>query len=106
MKLADIKITTNALQHDTDLTYNGWIHPQINPDSLLLMIIGNWDLTQAAKYSVIVEADTPAGPYTTDVQPIEEFTLTDTMEFTEEARRRVQDSLESQDEEEEEIFED
>ena len=71
MKLADLKITTHVLQHDEDLVYSGYVHPQIDDKSLIRVIAENYDLSQA-QYSVIVEGPGPAGPYTFDVQPIRE----------------------------------
>lgn len=99
MKIADIKIVTNALQHGEDLTFTGWVHPQIDPDALLLMIVHHNDLTEAPEYSVVVEADTPAGPYTTDVQPIGEHSITEMLDSSVEAARQLKELQESQDEE-------
>ena len=112
MKIADIKIVTNALKHGEDLTFTGWIHPQIDPNALILMLVHNNDLTGAPEYSVLVEADTPIGPYTTDISPIGEFAIGEMLDSTVEAARRIKEVQESQDElpfdegEGEEIFED
>lgn len=71
MKLADLKITTNVLQHDEDLVYSGYVHPQIDDMSLIRFITENFDLSQS-QYSCVVEGSTVAGPYTIDIQAIRE----------------------------------
>ena len=70
-KLADLKVVPNS-RTPGDLTYTGWVHPQIDDKSLIHVLCSNYNLQGAAEYSVIVEGAGVAGPYTLDVQPTEE----------------------------------
>lgn len=97
IKIADIKIVTNAMVKDTDLTFKGWVHPQIDPKSLLNVIVQNYDLTQHAEFSVLVEGEGIAGPYTFDVNPTREFEVGETLDAIEETQDAIQEIIQGDD---------
>lgn len=91
MNIADIRIITNLLKHNTDLQYVGWVHPQIDPTALMRTIWLNYDLTEAPEYSVVVESPSGniVGPYTFDVAPLGEYKVAELLDNIEETKSEL-----------------